>query len=59
MNVYEVSKLLDEVSDLIESESVEATAYNYLIDFTEGLIDDGLEGKRLVGLCIELLERIK
>jgi len=33
-----------------------ATAFNYLLDYEEGLFMDSFEGSRLLGLCIEILE---
>lgn len=55
----EVEKLLDNISNSgYTLNSYEDTAYNYLVDYVE-LGDNGinrsLEGDRLFGLCVEIL----
>lgn len=51
----EVEILLDRVEKRIKPMCAEADAYNYLVDFTEGLIYASQEGDRLVRLCYDML----
>lgn len=53
----EVEKLLDQVMDRLDHEpSYMHHAYNYLVDYTEGLLLETLEGDRLVKLSFEMLK---
>ncbi len=57
----EIAILLEDTENLIDGNmDIEADAYNYLIDWTEGIFHTGsTEGQRLFELCVQLLERVK
>lgn len=50
--VDEISRLLDKVEPLTK---VQKTAYNYLVDYIEDLVELNHEGSRLVNLCRDIL----
>lgn len=50
-----VDELLAEFEDQ-ELTGPVATAYNHLVSYTEGLVQETWEGEALVGLCIEVLK---
>jgi CYTH domain-containing protein len=57
----EIAILLEDTESLIAGNmDIEADAYNYLIEWTEGVFCiDSTEGQRLFELCVRLLERIE